>query len=105
MAILYHGLMIEDVERRHQYCPTESWCAYKRGAPVPTKIRHLHECFEELLLSVYIRYTQRSMLNRLLAGFTTNDLECFNSKLLTKEPKHKFHGLKHMESAVVMQSP
>ena len=94
LASFYHGLILEDKEVRHQYCPPESWCLYKRGIDMEDKDHHLHAVFEDLLVPVYAHYTKRSMLNKLLAGMTTNDLETFNSTLWLKIPKHKFHGRK-----------
>ena len=50
MASLYHNLKIQEPERQHQLCPSESWCAYKRGCVVKEKPHHLESCFEELFL-------------------------------------------------------
>ena len=27
LASLYHNLILDDEDRRHQYCPVESWCS------------------------------------------------------------------------------
>ena len=103
MASLYHSLKIDDLERRHHFCPPgESWCAHKRGAEVVDKDHHLHACFEELLLPLYERYTSRPMLNKLLAGLTTNDLEAFNSTIWNRLPKSKFHGQKRVETVLML---
>ena len=102
LASLYHNLILEDEDRRHQYCPMESWCSYKCGKQFVNKPHHINQIFEQLLLPVYEYYTQRAMLNKLLAGMTTNDLECFNSTLWTIIPKSKFHGKKRVEIAVMV---
>ena len=66
------------------------------------KDHHLHACLEELMLSLYKHYTSRSMLNKLLAGLTTNDLESFNATLWNRIPKSKFHGQKRVETALML---
>ena len=102
LASLYHNLILDDEDRRHQYCPMESWCSYKCGKQFQNKSHHIDQIFEPLLLPVYEYYTQRAMLNKLLSGMTTNDLECFNSTLWTIIPKFKFHGKKRVEIAVMV---
>lgn len=92
LASLYHCVMIEDEEVRHQYCPEDSWCAFKRGEPVEEKDHHLVQDFLDILLPVYQYYTALPMLQKLVPGFTTNSIECFNSVLWNRMHKHKFHG-------------
>ena len=59
MASLYHNLKIQDPERQHQFCPSESWCACKRSCVVKEKPHHLEPCFEELLLPSKTKYFQK----------------------------------------------
>ena len=108
MASLYHCTMLEDDELRHQFCPADSWCMYKRRLPMEDegkekkKTHHLAPCFLEELLPVYEYYTQTPMLQRLVAGMTTNSLESFNSTLWHILPKSKFNGRTRVETAVML---
>ena len=47
LASLYHSLILEDDEKRHQYCPPESWCSYKRSKQMENKNHYLdsRRCF------------------------------------------------------------
>ena len=110
MASFYHGLNIENDEIRHQYCSvapygpqyTGARCEYKRGFHVREKKHHLDASFEAILLPVYEYYTQRAMLNKMVTGMNTNDLESFNSTIWNRLPKHKFHGRDRVEIAVML---
>ena len=102
MASLYHTLMIDDETERHQYCPSNSWCAYKRGLPVQESPHHLHSDFKEVLLPVYTYYTQPALLRRMVPGMNTNLLESYNSILWSILPKSKFHGTRKTEIAVMI---
>ena len=42
------------------------------------------------------------MLNKLLAGLTTNDLESFNATLWNRIPKNKFNGQNRVEKALML---
>ena len=97
-AGLYHSLKIPDKER-HQYCPTNSWCKYKKGLPCPDKPHHLDSAFKEPLEKIYDRLSEPALLIRCLPGYTQNSNESINSLAWNKCPKHKWHGKKRIVMA------
>ena len=69
LASLYHCTMLEDDEVRHQYCPMDSWCLFKRGLDMgDPKAHYLRPALLDKLLPVYEYYTQTPMLQRMVAG-------------------------------------
>ena len=102
LASLYHCTMLEDEEIRHQYCPENSWCSYKRGRPVEVSKHYMDACFLEILLPIYEFYTHEALLQKLVPGMNTNALECFNSVLWSLIPKTKYHGRKRTQISVAL---
>ena len=102
LASLYHCLMISDEKKRHQYCPDDSWCEYKKGRVVEEKSHYLNSCFEEVLLPIYRYYTTHQMLSRMVSGMTTNNLENANSVLWSMLGKDKYHGSRRTHIAVML---
>lgn len=97
-AGLYHSLKIEDKER-HQFCPNNSWCKFKKGLPCKDKPHHLDAVFKEPLLKIYERLSEPALLQRCLPGYTNNANESINSLVWNKCPKHKWHGSKRIGMA------
>ena len=62
-AGLYHCLKLPLKERR-QYCPSNSWCKYKKGSPCPDKPHHLDPVFKKCLEPIYDRLSDPTLLAR-----------------------------------------
>ena len=97
-AGLYHSLKLNDKER-HQFCPSNSWCKYKKGLVCKDKPHHLDAVFEAPLLKIYERLSEPALLQRCLPGYTNNANESINSLVWNKCPKHKWHGSKRITMA------
>lgn len=98
LAGLFHCLKLPDKER-HKYCPSNSWCKYKKGLPCPDKPYHLDSVFKEHLIKIYDRLTDSALLARCLPGYTQNANESINSLVWNKCPKHKWHGNRRVQLA------
>lgn len=98
-AGLYHSCKLPD-KGRHKYCPSNSWCSYKRtGKPIENKGHHLDPVFVEQLEHVYVRFSDEKLLKRCLPGHTQNPNECINSLVWIRCPKHRWFGRKCVEMA------
>ena len=95
---LYHCLKLPDKER-HKYCPSNSWCKYKKKLSCPDKPHHLDPVFEKHLKPIYERLSDPALLARCLPGYTQNANESVNSLVWIRCPKHKWHGRKRIELA------
>ena len=100
LAGLFHCLKLPNKER-HQFCPPNSWCKYKKGLPCPNKPHHLDKVFEEHLCKIYDRLTDSALLARCLPGYTQNANESINSLVWNKCPKHKWHGRRRVQLAAL----
>ena len=56
-ASLYDSIIMDDDKVRHQYCPNNSWCLYKRNLPFINKPHHLNKTFLPLIEPVYMSIT------------------------------------------------
>jgi len=100
-AGLYHSCALPDKER-HQFCPDNSWCAFKnRANKFTNKRHHLDPVFVEFLEPTYARLTNDALLERCLPGNTQNPNECLNSLVWMRCPKHKWFGRKRIEMATI----
>ena len=97
-ASLYHCLKLPPKER-HQYCPMNSWCSYRKGLPFTNKPHHLAPVFQKHLDVIYGRLTDPALLARCLPGYTQNANESINALVWMRCPKHKWHGQKRVEMA------
>lgn len=102
LASLFHCLMIEDSNIRHQYCPENSWCDFKSGRPMIEKSHYLHPCFKEVLMPIYDMYTSRQMLQRMVPGMNSNNIENTNSVIWNILGKSKYHGTRRTNIAVML---
>lgn len=100
LAGLFHCLKLPNKER-HQFCPPNSWCKYKKGLPCPNKPHHLDKVFEEHLCKIYDRLTDSALLARCLPGYTQNANESINSLVWNKCPQHKWHGRRRVQLAAL----
>ncbi|XP_048580316.1 uncharacterized protein LOC125563152 [Nematostella vectensis] len=98
-ASWYHCSKIPDKER-HQFCPANSWCKYKKGLPCEDKDYHLDPVFIKCLEPIYTRLTDPALLARCLPGYTQNANESLNALVWARCPKHKWHGRERVEMAV-----
>ena len=103
-AVLYHSIKLEDDRERHQFCPSNSWCAYKnnkdyKDARFVSKPYHLDEVFLEFLLPLFDRLSTIKLLKRCMPGFSQNVNESFNSLIWIRCPKNRNKGMKVVEIA------
>ena len=100
-AGLYHSCKLLAKER-HQFCPENSWCAFKnRCRKFTEKNHHLDAIFATFLEPVYNRLSDDTLLERCLPGHTQNPNECLNSLVWIRCPKHKWFGRKRVEMAAI----
>ena len=102
IAVLYHSVKIQDAEQRHQYCPEESWCKYKKVGENEEKDYHLDPPFLELLEPTFDRLSEDRLMERCLPGFSQNQNESFNSLIWKRAPKHTWQGPKRVELAAYL---
>ena len=102
-AGLYHCLKLP-LKERHQYCPSNSWCKYKKGLPCPDKPHHLDPVFKKCLKPIYDRLSDPALLARCLPGYTQNSNESINALVWNKCPKSKWHGRKRVLMATCSAS-
>ncbi|XP_048578883.1 uncharacterized protein LOC125560699 isoform X1 [Nematostella vectensis] len=101
MAGLYHSCKLP-VKERLQFCPVNSWCAYKNLTKTfKEKKHHLDPVFVDSLKPTYVRLTSDALLERCLPGNTQNPNECLNSLVWLRCPKHRWFGRKRVEMAAV----
>ena len=103
-AVLYHNIKMKEQEKRHYFCPSNSWCTYKNNRcytdeTFVDKPYHLDEVFLEFLLPLFDRLSSTSLLKRCLPGFSQNVNESFNSLIWIRCPKHQNKGIKVVEVA------
>ena len=104
-ASLSHSISTDD-RPRHEFCPStpDTWCGYKRVEaglqesythrnPIPMAI------FKELR-PLYVRLTDRPLLERCLRGATQNQNESFNSTVWSLCPKTGFCSRSVVEQAL-----
>ena len=53
LAVLYHSVMLDDNDKRHQFCPNNSWCEYKKTGKQVNKEYHLDPVFLDELLPIF----------------------------------------------------
>ncbi|XP_072180863.1 uncharacterized protein [Diadema setosum] len=101
LAILYHSCKVDD-EIRHQYCPDNAWCEYRKHGKMEDKDHHLDGRLLEPLLPVFQRLSDESLLSRCLPGYTQNQNEAFNQLIWKRCPKHVWRTAKVVHIAVNM---
>ncbi|XP_072163439.1 uncharacterized protein [Diadema setosum] len=101
LAILYHSCKVDD-EIRHQYCPNDDWCEYRKHGKMEDKDHHLDGRLLEPLLPVFQRLSDESLLSRCLPGYTQNQNEAFNQLIWKRCPKHVWRTAKVVHIAVNM---
>ena len=96
MAVLYHETLFQDDEERHQYCPANGWCSFKKNGKLENKSHHIHPVVYKHIRPTWESYTQENVLRRIVPGFNTNSLECLNNVLWNNIGKTKWHGFKRV---------
>ena len=95
-----------DEKSRHEFCPTgvESWCLWqqKKAGKDVTVIHQdpLPEAVLHAIKPIYVRLSERPLLERCLRGATQNVNECYNSTLWKICPKESFCGADTVETSV-----
>ena len=95
-----------DEKPRHEFCPTgvESWCLWqqKKAGKDVTVIHQdpLPEAVLHAIKPIYVRLSERPLLERCLRGATQNVNECYNSTLWKICPKESFCGADTVETSV-----
>ena len=102
LAILYHSVKLSDNDVRHQYCPDDDWCVYKKGGTMKDKDTHLDPVFLPLLLPIFKRLSDPKLLERCLPGCTQNQNESFNALIWKRCPKYLWRGSRVVCTAVDM---
>ena len=102
-ASLMHRVSTDELPK-HQYCPPgiESWCGWQRQQAGGDAYQH-HNILPQAIFKVakplYIRLTDKALLQRCLRGATQNQNECFNGLVWQLCPKTSFCGARAVEMA------
>ncbi|XP_063965894.1 uncharacterized protein LOC135156738 [Lytechinus pictus] len=100
LAILYHSVKMRNNRIRHQYCPKDGWCEYKKTGKQVNKENHLDNVFLKELLPTFTRLSNPDLLERCLPGITQNQNESFNALIWKRCPKHLWRGPRVVRTAV-----
>ena len=106
-AIFFHMIKCqnEDIAVQHKFCPSgkDSWCKYPRDITSGTNTYKPSKClpnvFRNELKPIFVRLSEKSLLQRCLKGYTQNQNEALNNILWNKCPKRVFCGNRKMNSA------
>ncbi len=88
----------------NKFCPDgeESWCVYKKnGTPVDDSKGHYLDLVD-LLEPIFVRLSNKDLLERCIEGFTQNQNESFNSLVWKRLPKHLWRGPSHVKAAICL---
>ena len=105
-AALMHRVST-DSNPQHQFCPpgADSWCRYQRelaGGPKYTHHESIPEAVFKLIKPIYLRLSERSLLEKCLRGATQNRNESFNGLVWQICPKSGFCSAKTVQIAVAL---
>lgn len=86
-----------DAKPQHQYCPQgiESWCKWQQqqaGGDVYMHHDSIPAAVFDVIKPLYIRLTDKGLLQRCLRGATQNQNECWNGIIWQLCPKVSFSG-------------
>ena len=96
------SVKVADPQQRHQYCPEDSWCQWKKDGENKEKDYHLDPIFLELLEPAFIRLSEGKLMERCLPGFSQNQNEGFNSLIWKRAPKQTWQGPKRVKIAAYL---
>ena len=101
-AVLHHSVATTNATERHKYCSDgpESWCAFKRTGENVTEKHHLDPPFLDFLKPTFDNLSTDNLLKRSLPGYTQNTNESLNGMVWVRVPKHKWHGVEHIQIAL-----
>ena len=96
-----------DSKPAHQYCPpgADSWCKWQKAqAGGETYVHHdaIPEAVFKAVKPIYLRLTERRLLEGCLRGATQNRNECINGMIWQMCPKTSFCGAGTVETAVAL---
>ena len=100
LAILYHSVKLSDKDKRHQYCPEDEWCEYRKTGTETENQNHLDPVFLDLLLPIFTRLSKPDLLATCLPGITQNQNESFHALIWKRCPKHLWRGPRVVRTAV-----
>ena len=100
LAILYHSVKLSDKDKRHQYCPEDEWCEYRKTGTETEHQNHLDPVFLYLLLPIFTQLSKPDLLARCLPGITQNQNESFHALIWKRCPKHLWRGPRVVRTAV-----
>ena len=92
-----------DAVPRHQYCPTgaDSWCGWQRVVAGAQETYQHHDVMPtaifDVIKPVYVRLSEKPLLERCLRGATQNQNESFNGLIWHLCPKTSFCGVSVVE--------
>ena len=96
-----------DDNPRHQFCPTgkESWCKWQQQAAGKPGVIVEHKdglpnAVPNAIKPLYVRLTERPLLERCVRGATQNVNEWYNGMLWRLCPKETFCGVETLQTAV-----
>ena len=95
-----------DEKPMHQFCPPglTSWCKWQQheaGSPEPYKHHDpIPPAVFDVMKPIYVRLTDRPLLERCLRGATQNINEAFNNMIWSMCPKVSFCSVETLQTAV-----
>ena len=104
-AIFYHSVSTDE-HPQHDFCPIgpDSRCKFQRAIArdekLPEHSTKIPADLAEFIKPVFIRLSDRSLLNRCLLGATQNQNESFNSIVWARCPKTEFSSVVPVQTAV-----
>lgn len=106
-ASIMHRVSTQE-KPQHQFCPTgtDSWCGWQRVKAGSGEQYQHHDSVPQAVFQkikpVYIRLTDKSLLQRCLCGATQNRNESLNGLIWQLCPKETFCGATTVETAAAM---
>ena len=105
-ASLMHCASTDD-KPQHQFCPPgqDSWCKWQQQQAGGNKYTHhdpLPEAVWKEIKPIYIRLSERSLLEKCLRGSTQNRNECFNGLIWQMCPKTTFASASTVNTATAL---
>ena len=105
-ASVVHCVSTDD-KPQHQFCPPgpDSWCkwqSHQAGGPEYQHKKSLPDAVFKVIKPVYLRLTERQLLEKCLRGATQNRNECINGLIWQICPKTVFCSSRTVQTAVAI---